>query len=159
MMLPTQVAPCSLRSARGCSPRTGQAFAQDEQFQSSTRRMRCLSVVTWNVWSAVESSGPIEIGAVSGRVVEGKKIERIVGEMDRLGLDLVALQETHWSGNNSYRVGTATALSSGRPVPSQGDGCRRGEGVAVVLNSNSTNSWRVAVAFGPRTTLVSFPFD
>ena len=90
----------------------------------------------------MERDGDIDTACVSGRVVEVKKIHRVISELKRLKVAAAGLQETHWFGQNIYAVNGFTVICSGRPTPGEEDNRRRGEGVALVLNRDTTSAWR-----------------
>ena len=100
------------------------------------------SGASWNVRSLVESVGSIATTSKSRHVVEDKKIERVVNILGRQKIDIAGLQETHWFGNSTYRVADRLVLTSGRALPVDGESCRRGEGVALVLNKMAEEAWR-----------------
>ena len=96
----------------------------------------------------LNADGPLETAAVSGHVVEDRKVDRIVGELARFRVEATGLQETKWFGAGVYCVGDAVVLASGRPLPNQASAnsnsatnlnscCRRGEGVALVLRGRT----------------------
>ena len=62
---------------------------------------------------------------------EGYGIDLVVHKLNRYDVKAVALQETLWFGSN---VGESLMLASGRPVPTDGEPVKRGEGVAIVLS-------------------------
>ncbi len=97
---------------------------------------------TWNVRSLVESEGSIETASSRGHVVEDKKIIRVVETLRRYDIDIAGLQETFWFGNSTFRVDDRVVLTSGRVVPSNGESCRRGEGVALVFGREAMEAWR-----------------
>ena len=90
----------------------------------------------------MESVGSIATASKSRHVVEDKKIERVVNILGRQKIDITGLQETHWFGNSTYRVADRLVLTSGRALPVDGESCRRGEGVALVLNKMAEEAWR-----------------
>ena len=65
----------------------------------------------------------METASVQGerqKISDDRRIDVVVGELDRLGIEVAGLQETRWFGRASYCVGDALVLSSGRPVPLPG---------------------------------------
>ncbi|XP_065196222.1 craniofacial development protein 2-like [Sycon ciliatum] len=52
---------------------------------------------------------------------------------------MAGLQETKWFGGDSFSVGDATVLASGRPVPAEN--FRRSEGVALVLRRRAKQAF------------------
>ena len=105
-------------------------------------RKQTFSFATWNVRSLVESTGSVATASRRRHVVEDKKIERVVDILGRQKIDIAGLQETHWFGESTYRVADRLVLTSGRPVPAEAESCRRGEGVALVLNKTAEEAWR-----------------
>ena len=66
----------------------------------------------------------------------------MVRELGRYNINVAALQETKWFGEEVYKVGGSIVISAGRPIP-QGDQSRqRGEGVAIVLCGPAIDAWR-----------------
>ena len=67
-------------------------------------------------------------------VVDERKIDQVVSELERYRVVVAGLQETKWFGNEVYKVGESVVLSAGRDVPREGGNGQRGEGVAIVLS-------------------------
>ena len=114
---------------------------------SAQRRVeRTCEFATWNVRSLLNEFGPVETASArsSGQstVMEYRRIDIIVDELSRLKIEVGGLQETRWFGREVYSVGDAIVLSSGRPVPQEGESLRRGEGVAIVLRGRALQAWR-----------------
>ena len=110
--------------------------------RSRRRKEFTLSVGTWNVRSLLESEGPVQTASTRHQVADDKKIYRIIQIFKRLGLEIVCLQETYWLDKNVYNIDGAVLISSGRPSPGEGESCRRGEGVAILLLGNAARAWR-----------------
>ena len=94
-------------------------------------------LASWNVWTLLDIDGSIETarkGVVDADVVDERKIDQVVGELNRYKVDVAALQETKWFGSGVYEVGESVVLAAGRPVPGDGVVKQREEGVAVVLS-------------------------
>ena len=104
----------------------------------------------------MNQSGPVETAYVRAprNICEkdDRRIDLVVLELDRLRVEVAGLQETRWFGSGVYRVGDSVVLSSGRPLPSDGGGYQRGEGVALVLRGRGVATWR---AGGSRWNAVS----
>ena len=75
-------------------------------------------------------------------VTEDRRIDIVVDELSRLKIEVAGLQETRWFGREVYSVGDSIVLSSGRPVPQEGESLPRGEGVAIVLSGRALQAWR-----------------
>ncbi len=139
------------------------------QFKRSARvkwwrgKKQNLRVATWNVRSLVENMGSIETASRRRNVVEDKKIVRVVDHLKRYDIDIAGIQETHWFGDETYNVEDRLVLTSGRPVPCGGESCRRGEGVALVLNKMATEAWRaggcIVERFSSRLMYARFKFS
>eukprot|EP00117_Sycon_ciliatum_P003195 scpid32106/ scgid8092/ len=99
--------------------------------RSGETKTKNIRFATWNVRTLVNADGSVETAARRGRVSEDRKINLVVREAERLGLEAIGLQETKWFGAASYSVGDALVISSGRPLPTEN--FTRGEGVAVLL--------------------------
>lgn len=102
---------------------------------------------TWNVRSLVNTHGPVETASLRGSPsLEDRRIDVVVHELERCHIEVAGLQETRWFGNESYRVGDSTVLSSGRPLPQDGAPFLRGEGVAIVLRGRALKAWKAGGA-------------
>ena len=66
----------------------------------------------------------------------------VVAELDRLGIEVAGLQETRWFDREIYSVADSVVLSSGRPLPGDGEVLSRGEGVAIVLRGRALRAWK-----------------
>lgn len=117
---------------------SGRKYAQSKE--------RDCHFATWNVRSLVNSSGPVETAFVRGerlsRPSDDRRIDTVVSELKRLDVEVAGLQETRWFGKDSYAVGDAVVLASGRPLPSMGESFFRGEGVALVLRGRALRAWK-----------------
>jgi len=141
----------SLSSSQGYSPAENLHPSQGETLSGAHRASRAGSaawyLATWNVRTLLDMDGSIETvrqGSESGEVsvVDERKIDQVVGELDRYKVVVAALQETKWFGNEVYRVGDCVVLTAGRKVPS-GSGVRqRGEGFAIVLAGPAVHAWK-----------------
>ena len=139
----------SLSSCQGCSPAEGLHPSQGESSVSASQ-MRDVTVwymATWNVRTLLDMDGSIETARQGGEaseasVVDERKIDQVVGELDKYRVVVAALQETKWFGSKVYKVGDSVVLTSGREVPI-GSGVRqRGEGVAIVLAGPAVHAWK-----------------
>jgi len=83
-------------------------------------------------------------GVDDAEVMDERKIDQVVGELNRYKVDVAALQETKWFGNGVYEVGGSVVLAAGRPVPGEGMVKQRGEGVAIVLSGAAIGAWKTA---------------
>jgi len=120
-----------------------------------------IQLASWNVRSLVNVSGPAETaftrkrnGSGRGRNLnlnlnsnltkdkDDRRIDIVVGELTRLGIEVAGLQETHWFGTAEYAVRDSIVLSCGRPLPPENGNFRRGEGVAIVLRGRALSAWR-----------------
>ena len=104
-------------------------------------------LASWNVWTLLDIDGSIETarkGVVDAEVVDERKIDQVVGELNRYKVDVAALQETKWFWSGLYEVGECVVLAAGRPVPGDGVVKQRGEGVAVVLSGVAVSAWKDA---------------
>ena len=69
----------------------------------------------------------------------------LVGEIERYGVSIAAIQETKWFGSDVWPVsGNFVFLHSGRPIPSDGEQAIRNEGVGILLNGEASAAWRRA---------------
>lgn len=129
------------------SPRVADSpsFCGKKKFAHSKTKEE-LQFATWNVRSLLNVSGPVETAFARGvRTLSGvddRRIDVVVGELQRLGIEVAGLEETRWFGDASYVVGDALVLTSGRPLPSDGAALARGEGVAVVLRGRALRAWK-----------------
>ena len=60
---------------------------------------------------------------------EDQKIDLVLKELGRYGIQIAALQETKWFGSAMYHVGYCV-LTAGRPTPETDQHVQRGEGVS-----------------------------
>ena len=58
-------------------------------------------------------------------VVDERKVDQVLSELDRYGVVVAGLQETKWFGSKIYKVGKCVILSSGRDVPKEGGSRQR----------------------------------
>ena len=70
-------------------------------------------------------------------VLDNRRIDIVVNELRRLGIEAAGLQETHWFGQAVHSVGNLVVLASGRSLPPPGAPFLRGEGVAIVLHGRT----------------------
>jgi len=94
--------------------------------------------------------GYIETARRSGdvSVVDERKIDQVVSELDKYGVVVGALQETKWFGCEVYRVGGSVVLTAGRDVPGGSEVRQRGEGVAIVLSGEAVRAWKDGSSIG-----------
>ena len=142
-----------MASLSACQARTPAEDLQSSQGESShfahrASKMRGSSVwvlASWNVRTLLDIDGSIETarnGVGDAEVVDERKIDQVVGELNRYKVDVAALQETKWFGSGVYEVGESVVLAAGRPVPGDGVVKQRGEGVAVVLSGVAVSAWK-----------------
>ena len=127
------------------SPRVGTSILGSRNSAQRIVKRTC-QFATWNVRSLLNDFGPMETASArSSRqqtVTEDRRIDIVVDELSRLKIEVAGLQETRWFGREVYSVGDSIVLSSGRPVPQEGESLRRGEGVAIVLSGRALQAWR-----------------
>ena len=114
----------SLNSRQECSPaealhtsQGGRSFGACRAGQVQNSDVWVLA--SWNMRTLLDVEGPIETARQSDgiHVVDERKIDQVVDELGRHGIDVAALQETKWFGEKVYRVGESVVLTAGRPVP------------------------------------------
>ena len=108
------------------------------------RRFSWWYVVSWNVRTLLDVDGSV---ATARRhcdviVVDERKIDQVVSELEKYRVVVAGLQETKWFGNEVYKVGESVVLSAGRDVPRERGNGQRGEGVAIVLPGPAVDAWR-----------------
>lgn len=141
-----------LTQRQGCSPAEDLHPCQGGRSLSAHRANQVRGfakwyLATWNVRTLLDVDGSIGTarqGSQAGElsVVDERKIDQVVGELDRYKVVVGALQETKWFGSSVYRVGESVVLTAGREVPT-GRGVRqRGEGVAIVLSGPAVHAWK-----------------
>ena len=113
--------------------RTGQVHNSDVWFLAS-----------WNVRTLLDVEGPVDTARQGDdvHVEDERKIDQVVDELGRYYINVAALQETKWFGENVYKVGESVVLAAGRPVPGRRLIKQRGEGVAIVLSGAAVNAWK-----------------
>ena len=74
-----------------------------------------------------------------------RKLDLLVGELQRYGVSVAGIQETKWFGKDVWRAVEGFALlHSGRPLPVNGEVPVRNEGVGITLDPQATAAWRNA---------------
>ena len=138
-----------LGSSQDCSPAEALHPSQGEPSLGALRasQMRGFSlwyVASWNVRTLVDVEGSIETarGGCDISVVDERKIDQVVSELDKYRVVVAALQETKWFGNEVYKVGKSVVLAAGREVPGAEAARQRGEGVAIVLSGPALSAWK-----------------
>ena len=136
-------------SCRGCSPQMGLQPTKVEPSNIALRaRQKLRSVAwllaSWNVRSRVDVEGSVQT-ARSGRAVidaEDRRVDQVLHVLNNYKIDIGALQETKWFGEEVYRVGESIVLTSGRKTPGLNEKKTRGEDVAIVLSGPAKRAWR-----------------
>ncbi len=76
----------------------------------STSRMQSSPVwvlASWNVRTLLDVDGRIETarkGVDDAEVVDERKVDQVVGELSKYRVEVAAVQETKWFGNEVYEV-------------------------------------------------------
>ena len=102
-------------------------------------------MASWNVRTLVDVDGPTEIArrfSCDVSVIDERKIDQVISELDRYQVNVAALQETKWFGVDAYRIGGSVVLTAGRDVPNAEQKRQRGEGVAIVLTEEAIHAWK-----------------
>jgi len=75
-----------------------------------------------------------------------RKLDLLVGELERYGIAVAGNQETKWFGSDVWPAAKGyMLLHSCRPTPDAvTGGISRGESVGIVLNKKATAAWRAA---------------
>ena len=94
----------------------------------------------------LEISGDIRIsqrdGPPSSSIMD-RKLDLLVGELERYGISVAGVQETKWFGSDVWpAIDGHIMLHSGRSVPQDGATVVRREGVGIVLNPRATAAWK-----------------
>jgi len=133
-----------LGSRQDCSPAEALHPSQGEPSLGAHRASQKWYVASWNVRTLLDVEGSIETarGFGDGSVVDERKLDQVLSELDRYGVVVAGLQETKWFGSNIYKVGKSVILSSGRDVPKEGESRQRGEGVAIVMSGPAVSAWK-----------------
>ena len=137
------MAPLSTYQAR--TPAEGlHSFQGKKHAHRKWKRSQLWRVGTWNVRSMVDTEGSVAIASrrQDGQRGEERKVDLVVRELKRYNVKVAGLQETKWFGCEVYDVGRSVVLTSGRPLPGEGDGFQRGEGVAIVLLDWAVEAWK-----------------
>ena len=119
-----------MASLSACQARTPAEDLQSSQGESSyfahrASRMRGSSVwvlASWNVRTLLDicSIETARKGVGDADVVDERKIDQVVGELNKYKIDVAALQETKWFGSGVYEVGKSVVFAAGRHVPGDG---------------------------------------
>ena len=106
--------------------------------------MAAWSLATWNVRSLVDVEGPVQTARQRKEEAnaEERRIDQVVSERNRYKIDVAALQETKWFGDETYRVGNSMLLTAGRKTPDSDESRVRGEGVIKMLSSKAKDAWK-----------------
>ena len=102
-----------MKSLSACQARTPAEASQGESSYIAHRasKMRGSSVwvlASWNVRTLLDIHCSIETarkGVGDAEVVDERKIDQVVGELNRYKVHVAALQETKWFGSGVYEVG------------------------------------------------------
>ena len=139
----------SLNSRQECPPAEALHTSQDvKSFRarraSLLRKSSTWVLASWNVRTLLDVDGSIETGRQRDdiQVVDERKIDQVVDVLGRYKVDVAALQETKWFGENKYTVDKCVVLAAGRSVPGPGIAKQRGEGVAIVLSGPAVGAWK-----------------
>ena len=140
----------SLSTSQKYSPAKALHTSQGERpFRARrAKRVQATSVLflaTWNVRTLLDVHGPIKTARQHNDneiVVDERKIDHVIDELHKHKIDIAALQETRWFGENTYTVGQSVILASGRHIPASDAVRQRGEGVALVLSNSMTEAWK-----------------
>ena len=73
--------------------------------------------------------------------------------LDKHKINVVALQETKWFGNEVYRVGKSVILTAGKEIPVAGEYVLKGEGVALVVGEKAVRAWEIVESIEPMADL------
>ena len=100
----------SLGSCQGCSPaedlQTSQGESSNVAHRTRQKRGSCVwYMATWNVRTLLDMEGPVGTARHSCdmSVVDERKIDQVISELDRYKVSVAVLQETKWFGNEIYR--------------------------------------------------------
>ena len=96
-------------------------------------------LASWNVRTPLNADRSIETGRLGDdkQVAAERKIGQVVDVLGRYKVDVAALQETKWFGEDGYRVGKCVVLAAGRSVPGPGVVKQRGGGCHCIIWSCS----------------------
>ena len=138
----------SLNSRQECS--SAEALYTSQNVKSfCAHRARLLRkssmwvLASWNVRTLLDVDGSIETGRQGDdNQVTDERIDQVIDVLGRYKVDVAALQETKWFGEDEYRIGKCVVLAAGRPVPGPGVVKQRGEGVANVLSGPAISAWK-----------------
>ena len=100
----------------------------------------CVHMYDTCVWVHGWTEGVRTFG--DGSVVDERKVDQVLSELDRYGVVVAGLQETKWFGSKIYKVVKSVILSSGWDVPKAGGSRQRGEGVAIVMSGPAVSAWK-----------------
>ena len=139
----------SLRACQSCSPAEDLHTSQGEPSfcayrAGSKQDFSIWNMCTWNVRTLLDVDGPVETAKLNSgvSVMDERKIDEVVNELDRYRVVVGALQEIRWFGREVYHVGESMVLTAGRDVPGGDEVRRRGEGVAIVLSGEAVRAWK-----------------
>ena len=83
----------------------------------------------------VDTKGPLEVGSqrTGSQREEDRKVDQVLRELVRYGVEEEALQETKWFRCDVYEVSGSVVLTAGEIMPTQDEAVQRREGVAIVV--------------------------
>ena len=136
-----------LHTSQGRNTIAHRARKAEKKARKTEKKSRnVLRLRTWNVWSMVNTEGPIEVASWGKEWGEDRKVDLVVSELAWCEVVAGALQETKWFGCETYEVGDSMVLTSGRNTPREGQSVQLGEGVALVLRGQALAAWRLGAS-------------
>ena len=97
-------------SSQECSPaedlHTSQAQQHSALRTSLTAKLNVWNLASWNVRTLLDVNGPIEVARHTDdiAVVDERKIDQVINELNQYKIDVAALQETRWFGDGVYKI-------------------------------------------------------
>ena len=76
-------------------------------------------------------------------IVEERKIDLVVRELDKYNFNVAALQETWRFGSAAYRINKSIGLTAATPTPYANQAHWRHKGVALVLTGPAVDAWKL----------------
>ena len=92
--------------------------SQGEPSLGSRRTSQKWYVASWNVRTLLNVQGLFEAARRfrGGSVVDERKVDQVLSELDRYGVVVAGLQETKWFGSKIYKVRKSVKLSYGSKI-------------------------------------------
>ena len=138
----------------------GQRSSRHSPKRAQINKRRSLITASWNVRTLVENTGgdrricrsrpqhvrqdTVPSDMTTGHHCVDRKLDLLVKELKQYQVSVAAIQETKWFGKDIWQADGYQFITSGCPLPSDGESAVRNEGVGIVLDEEATAAWKEA---------------